>query len=243
MIKWLIIILVAVPRIIYSELILLYMNKHKDKYSLNKRYEIVRKTAILVAKLTRRKYRIINENIITNKHENGRIYVSNHFNVFEAVALIELSKTPLIFISKKEVLKVPFLKTHAIAIDTLFIDRKDVRQSLRICKEAGKLAKSGMDVAIFAEGTRSKDGNVAEFKAALPTIIHYGECETVLICMHHSQLPLKFRWISYPKEHMNLKFFEPLPYDFYLNNRKNFNELTRNIIQEQLELFRKEYGR
>ena len=243
MIKWFIIILIAVPRIIYSTIKLAYMNKHKDKYSLKQRYDIVRKTACLVAKLTRRRYRLVNENIIKEKHYNGRVYVSNHFNVFEAVALIELSSKPLIFISKKEVLKVPFLKTHAIAVDALFIDRKDVRQSLRICKEAGKLAKEGLDVVIFAEGTRSKDGNVAPFKAALPTIIHYSECETILLCMHNTQLPLKFRWITYPKEYVNIKFFEPLSYEFYLKNRKQFNEITRDMIQNQLELFRKEYAK
>ena len=72
---------------------------------LKQRYDIVRKTACLVAKLTRRRYRLINENIIKETHENGRVYVSNHFNVFEAVALIELSIKPLIFISKKRSVK------------------------------------------------------------------------------------------------------------------------------------------
>ena len=143
--------------------------------------------------------------------------------------------------SKKENLKTPFLACHAVAIDTLFIDRDDVRQSLRVCKEAGKLVKAGNDVVIFAEGTRSKDGNVAPFKAALPTIVHYSESETVLVCMHHSEKPLKWRWVSYPKENVNIKFFDPLPYSFYLENRKSFNELTRNMIQSQLEEFRKEF--
>ena len=34
MIKWLIIILLAVPRIIYSEIVLLIMNANKEKYPL-----------------------------------------------------------------------------------------------------------------------------------------------------------------------------------------------------------------
>lgn len=243
MIKWFIILLIAIPRVIYSDLKLLYMNAHKDKYDLQTRYNVVRKTVTLINKLTRRRYRLINKSFIKDNSEKGKVFVSNHFNVFEAMALIELSEKPLIFISKKEVLKVPFLKTHAKATETLFIDREDVRQSLRICKEAGRLAKKGHNIVIFAEGTRSKDGNVAEFKAALPVIIHYSEVSTYLICMHHTHFPLKFRLLTYPKEYVNIMFFEPLTYDFYLENKKEFNHITRNMIQNQLEVFRKEYGK
>ena len=48
MIKWLIIILLAVPRIIYSEIVLLIMNANKEKYPLEKRYNVVRNTCLWV---------------------------------------------------------------------------------------------------------------------------------------------------------------------------------------------------
>ncbi len=238
MIKWLILLLFAVPRILYSEILLLFMNLNKKKYSLEKRYSIVRKTAIWVNYFLRVDMNITQREIITTPHSKGRVYVSNHHNVYEVIALLVLSEKPLIFISKKENKKVPILNTHLKAIDTLCIDRKDIRQSLRICKEAGKLAKNGFDIVIFAEGTRSKDGNVAPFKAALPTIIHYSESETILICMHNTQKPLSWHFITYPKEHVNIRFFEPLTYDFYLQHKKEFNEVTRNMIQNQIEIYR-----
>ncbi len=240
MIKWLLLLLLAVPRILYSEIVLFFINFHKEKYSLEKRYGIVRKTAIWVNYFLRVDMRIVNQEIISTPHTKGRVYVSNHFNVYEVIALLVLSKKPLIFISKKENQKVPILNTHLKAIDTLCIDREDIRQSLRICKEAGKLAKSGHDIVIFAEGTRSKDGNVAPFKAALPTIIHYSEVDTILICMHNTQKPLSWHFLCYPKERVNIHFFEPLSYDFYLQNKKEFNNITRNMIQNQIVEYRKE---
>ena len=124
MIKWLIIVLLAIPRIIYSEIVLLFMNANKKKYDLQKRYNVVRNTVIWVNKLTRRRYRMINPEILQNPHSQGRVYVSNHLHVFDIMAIIENSPKPLIPISKKENSKVPFLTTHMKAIDTLCIVRR-----------------------------------------------------------------------------------------------------------------------
>lgn len=239
MIKWFVILLLAIPRIIYSTVKLFFMNKNKEKYPIEKRYKVVRNTVLWICKLTRAKLNIINEHLIKNKPDHGRVFVANHVNVFEAAAYICLSEKPIYFISKKENSNVPFLKQHALGVDALMIDREDVRQSLRVCKKAGEIVRSGYDVVIFAEGTRSKDGNVAPFKAALSTLVHYSQSEVILTCFHDSHKPLKWRWISYPKEVVNIKFFEPLSYQFYLENKKQFPVITRDMIQSQLEEFRK----
>lgn len=240
MIKYLLLIILAVPRILYSQIVLFHMRLHKNKYSLKQRYDVLRKTAIWVNKLTRANLDVINKEIITTPHEKGRVYVSNHLSLFDCLAYIELSTKPLIFISKKENSKIPILRNHILAIDSLFIDRKDARQSLRVCKQAGLLAKeNNLDVVIFAEGTRSKNGNVAPFKAAFPTIIHYGEVETVLLCIYNSTAPLKFNIFKYPKANVKIKVFKPLSYQFYKVNKKEYNNITHDIIAKQLEKFQK----
>ena len=45
-------------------------------------------------------------------------------------------------------------------------------------------------------------------------------------------------FVYYAKEHVNIRFFEPLTYDFYLQHKKEFNEVTRNMIQNQIEIYR-----
>lgn len=243
MIKWFLIILLAIPRIIYSEIVLLIMNANKEKYDLQRRYNVVRNTVKWICILTRRRYRMINPEIVQTPHSQGRVYVSNHLHIFDIMTMIENSPKPLIVISKKENSKVPFLTTHMKAIETICIDRENIRQSLRVCKEAGELVKNGRDVIVYAEGHRSKDGNVAEFKAALSPIVQYSESEIVLVCVHGTTKPLKFRWFTYPREYIDIKYFEPLPYQYFLDNRKEFNTLTRDIIADQLEAFKKEYDK
>ena len=241
MIKYLLLIILAVPRIIYSQIVLFHMRLHKNKYSLQQRYDVLRKTAMWVNKLTRCKLDVINKEIITSPHEKGRVYVSNHLSLFDCLAYIELSTKPLIFISKKENSKIPILRNHILAVESLFIDRKDPRQSLKVCKQAGLLAKEkNLDVVIFAEGTRSKNGCVNQFKAAFPTIIHYGEVETVLLCIYNSTAPLKFNLFTYPKANVKIKVFEPLSFEYYKVNRKEFSNVSHDIISKQLEEFKKE---
>ena len=243
MIKWLVIILLAVPRIIYSEIALLIMNANKKKYSLQQRYNVVRNTVIWINKLTRRRYRMINPEIIQTPHSQGRVYVSNHLHLFDIMVVIENSPKPIIVISKKENSKVPFLTTHMKAIETLCIDRDNIRQSLKICKEAGEKVKNGQDVILYAEGHRSKDGEIHEFKAALSPIVQYSESEIVLIAVHGTQKPLKFRWFTYPKEYVNIKFFEPLPYQYFLDNKKEFINIAHDMIAEQFHKFKAEYDK
>ena len=239
MIKWFCIILLAVPRVLYSQIVLMIMNCKKDKYSYERRYKVVRNTCKWIVKVTRCKMNIENVDIIRQAHENGRIYVCNHFSVFEAVMLLALSEKPLIFISKKENSKVPFLRTHMKAVETICIDRESVKQSLKVCKEAGLRAKSNADIVLFAEGTRSKNEDVAPFKAALPMIVHYSETEVVLVCFHNSKNPVKFRWVTYPNEKVNIKFFAPLTYYFYLENKKEYAIITHDLIQAKLDEFKK----
>ena len=67
----------------------------------------------------------------------------------------------------------------------------------------------------------------------------FGKSDVVLDCIHDSKVPLKFRVITYPKEHVNIKFFKPLPYTYYLENRKEFSILTHDLIQEQIDIYKK----
>ena len=58
--------------------------------------------------------------------------------------------------------------------------------------------------------------------------------------MHNTEFPLKWKWFTYPKVPVNVKVFEPLDYQFFLEHRKEFPKITREMVQNQLDEFRKE---
>lgn len=81
--------------------------------------------------------------------------VSNHQGYMDIPVLMSIFPYPLSFVTKKELLKVPFINLWILALNCLVIDRKRALNSYRKISE--KLKEPGMNpIIIFPEGTRSK---------------------------------------------------------------------------------------
>lgn len=92
------------------------------------------------------------------------LFVSNHQSYLDIPILLGFIDKPKAFIAKKELVKIPVFSTWMKSLRCIFIDRSDVRQSLRAIKKGIKLLKEGYSFVIFPEGTRSQDGKLREFK-------------------------------------------------------------------------------
>ncbi len=93
------------------------------------------------------------------------VFVGNHQGNFDIPILLGYINKPKAFISKIEILKIPLLSGWMKLMQCTFLDRKDMRQSVRAMAEAVETVKRGYSLVIFPEGTRSKGGPVGEFKA------------------------------------------------------------------------------
>ena len=93
------------------------------------------------------------------------VFVGNHQGYFDIPILLGFINKTKAFIAKIEILKVPILSDWMLLMQCTFLDRKDMRQSVRAMREAVETVKKGYSLVIFPEGTRSKGGPVAEFKA------------------------------------------------------------------------------
>jgi len=93
------------------------------------------------------------------------VFIGNHQGNMDIPLLLGFIDKPKAFISKIEILKVPILSGWMKLMQCTFMDRKDMRQSVRAMHEAVETVKKGYSLVIFPEGTRSKGGPVGEFKA------------------------------------------------------------------------------
>jgi 1-acyl-sn-glycerol-3-phosphate acyltransferase len=93
------------------------------------------------------------------------VFVSNHQGNFDIPILLGYISKPKAFISKIEVLKMPMIRSWMRLMQCAFMDRKDIRQSLRTINAAAESIKKGYSMVIFPEGTRSKGSQMREFKA------------------------------------------------------------------------------
>ncbi len=95
---------------------------------------------------------------------SGGAIVANHQSMLDCVVL-EGTGAWCGFVGKAELKKIPVLSGFFKVINGVFIDRKSPRNSIKAIIDASNNIKKGYVMAIFPEGTRSKDGNIHEFKA------------------------------------------------------------------------------
>ncbi len=86
------------------------------------------------------------------------LYVGNHRSFFDIILTYVRVPRPTGYISKKEMDRVPLLGVWMRHLHCLFLDRKDIKQGMKVILEAIEKAKSGISICIFPEGTRNKTG-------------------------------------------------------------------------------------
>ena len=92
------------------------------------------------------------------------VFISNHQGNYDIPILMGYIDKPKFFIAKIEVLKLPLIRSWMKYMQCVFMDRKDIRQSLQTINLGVENVKKGYSALIFPEGTRSKGGPVADFK-------------------------------------------------------------------------------
>ena len=101
------------------------------------------------------------ENIAGQSHG---IYFSNHQSNFDIPAITAALRTPLYFIAKKEIKKIPIFGWGMWAIGMVFVDRKNSEKARKSMERGAKVVQRGKSLSTFPEGTRSKTGEIQAFK-------------------------------------------------------------------------------
>lgn len=92
------------------------------------------------------------------------VYVSNHQSFFDMLAILATLPGKLRFVAKKEMQKIPFLGRAMKSANQIFIDRGNRAKALRAYEETATWVRAGMSAVVFAEGTRSRTGELQRFK-------------------------------------------------------------------------------
>lgn len=159
--------------------------------------------------------------------ESGFILFPNHQGMYDMLALIDGCDQPLSVVSKKEVKNVPLLKEIFKIVKALFMDREDVRQSMKIIIEVTKEVLKGRNYVIFPEGTRSKNGNnVGDFKGGSFKAATKAKCPIVPVALIDSFKPFDTKSIK--QVTVQVHYLEPLLYEEY-------KEMSTNDIAEEVK--------
>lgn len=122
----------------------------------------------IVSNWSRATLKGIGVNVLVRGHENlpegACLFVANHQGNFDFLAMMGFIDKPIGFVAKKELLKYPYFPKWMEAMYCVFIDRDDMRQSVRAINKAAENLRNGHSIVIFPEGTRSRSHKINEFK-------------------------------------------------------------------------------
>lgn len=125
------------------------------------------------------------------------VYVSNHSSFADIWLLFSILPLSTRFVAKRELLSVPFFGRAVRASGQIPIDRTNLRDAFAAYDEAAAAIRSGMSAIVFAEGTRSRDGQLKEFKKGPFVLAIAAGVPVVPVLIEHSRdaLPPGAWWV------------------------------------------------
>lgn len=173
--------------------------------------------------------------------EGGVLLVGNHQSLFDPLYLIAKMSRNIIPVAKIELKKLPIISTTMEKIGSLFMDRENPREGLKVINAAADYLKEGKAVLIFPEGTRSKNGKLLDFHKGSFKAAQKSDAYIQPFVIEHSDLykgelkPIKLN------QNVLIRFLKPFKYsDLTKEEIKNIDEYVKNIIEKELKNIRQE---
>lgn len=101
------------------------------------------------------------ENIPTDRPS---VFACNHQSFFDILIVLAYLDKPHAILSKASIGKVPFIHLWMKEIRCVFVNRDDMKAGIEAIQKMTDIVNEGYSAVIFPEGTRSKTGEVGEFK-------------------------------------------------------------------------------
>ena len=114
------------------------------------------------------------------------------------------------------------------------LDREDVRQAMKVISDVTNEVKNGRNYLIFAEGTRSKNGNeIQDFKGGSFKAATRARCPIVPVALIDSFKPFDTNTIS--PVTVQVHFLKPVYYEEYKNMKTHeIAEIVKKQIQKTI---------
>jgi 1-acyl-sn-glycerol-3-phosphate acyltransferase len=93
------------------------------------------------------------------------VFMSNHQSVFDVPAIVSTLPVSFRFVAKRELTWIPIFGWGLVLGRHVIIDRARRERCVSSLRGAAEQIRSGVNVVIFPEGTRSETGELGEFKS------------------------------------------------------------------------------
>ena len=174
-------------------------------------------------------------------HENipadqAVLYVANHNSYFDIIITYALCPGLTGYISKDTLGKVPLLNIWMRRLYCLFMNRDDMKQSLKVILQGAEYIKKGISICIFPEGTRGDSQKIAPFKNGSMKIAERTGCPVIPVAISNSR-EILYNHMPYVKPaHVIVEYGKPIyPKELSKEDRKALGTMTQHVIQDMLD--------
>lgn len=206
--------------------------KPGDTHTEQERYDYIRHVVKTVNRTGRVNVEVHGLENLPKK--NGFILFPNHQGLFDVLAIIDSCPNPLGIVVKKEASNLILVKQVIAAMNGMAIDRQDVKASLKVITKMTEDVKNGRNYVIFAEGTRSREGNkLLPFKGGTFKSAVNAKCPIVPVAQIDCFKP--FDVSSIKKQKVEIHFLEPLYPEQYMGLRTiQIADIVHDKIQQKI---------
>lgn len=114
------------------------------------------------------------------------IFLMNHQSAIDIPVAFLVLKTPLRFVAKRVLAKVPFLGWYMAATRMIFVDRDRSAQAVESIRKAGQRIREGASILAYPEGTRSRNSQILPFKKGAFVVAVEAQVPVVPVAIAHA---------------------------------------------------------
>jgi 1-acyl-sn-glycerol-3-phosphate acyltransferase len=168
--------------------------------------------------------------------EGSVLFVSNHQSDFDIPLMLGYLSKNKGFVAKVELENFPLLSRWMRETRCVFLDRKDLRKSIKTIREGAEILKSGHSLIIFPEGTRSRSPRTGEFKKGSLKMAVKANVPVVPVTINHSWKIMGTRGLIIAPADVELTVSPAIyPDKLTEDERQNLSDIVRGIITDKVK--------
>ena len=170
------------------------------------------------------------ENIDPHK---AYVMVLNHNSMVDILSIYNL---PLVFkwVSKKEVYRIPIVGQLLFAHGDIVINRASAKEAMQLVHTRGlEWLKKGASVSIFPEGTRSKDGEIHNFKAGAFILAKDAGVPILPIVLDGTNTMVRKGWLVNWRNKITIRILPPIPAEEVQN--RDIKDIMSQVREDMVE--------
>lgn len=180
--------------------------------------------------------RVVAEGLDHVEASTPQIFMSNHQSQFDILAIVSTLPVSFRFVAKKELTRIPVFGWALVLAGHVVVDRADRSSAVASLERAARRIRSGTNVIVFPEGTRSETGEMQRFKSGGFHLALDAQVAVVPVSISGSRHITPRGSLRVEPGVIKVVYGEPIPTRGLTKaNREELKERVRSAIESRLD--------